>query len=267
LIFESQRIVRERMGQYDFYATLEDDIIVHDSSYLEKLTWFGDTFGAAHLLQPRRIEVSKSGSHLGKVIIDDEVPAKLRITTDHKGPDRLTGVYHGKPQGFSRPFNPHSCCWFVSEEQLGVWVKHPTFYDLDTSWIDPLASAATRSLALTFDIFKPAAPDPFFLEVEHYGNRYANLSILPAGVEFGEDPLMLLARSAVASPENQEESATTGQAAGGQAMAKIANEYALSTQSERIKLAADNGRMKSILKSRSKTLKHLVGTLMRKPVR
>ena len=267
LMFEAQRVVRERLGSYDVYAMLEDDMVISDPAFIDKLLWFQHQFGPGRLLQPRRIEVSKSGAHLGKTIIDHEDSPKYRLTDRHKGPAQLSAAYHGHNQAFSRPSVPHSCSWFVTHEQLARWVKEDCFYDKDISWIDPLVSGATRALALTFDIFKADDPNPFFLEIEHYGVRYANRSALPDGVKFGEDPLLLLARAAT------EQIAMSGYDGHAQsvsditALKQIGTDYILASQKDRVQATIENVAMKRILKSRSKTFRHLVKSLTSKAVK
>ena len=72
LPFEAQRILRERVGQYDFYGMLEDDLILHDPAHFEKLQWFVETFGERCVLQPHRCEVSKTGAP-AKFLIDPKL--------------------------------------------------------------------------------------------------------------------------------------------------------------------------------------------------
>ena len=38
--FETQRVLRDRVGGYDYYAVVEDDMVLHDPLFFEKLAWF-----------------------------------------------------------------------------------------------------------------------------------------------------------------------------------------------------------------------------------
>jgi hypothetical protein len=79
---------------------------------------------------------------------------------------------------------------------MDYWVKQPTFDDKEASWIGPIESAGTFSVGRVFDIYKPLRPDPFFLEVHHFGVRYASLSP-PRGRRYGEPPLLAIAQNAI----------------------------------------------------------------------
>ena len=203
LPFEAQRILRERVGQYDFYGMLEDDLIVHDPAHFEKLQWFVETFGERCVLQPHRCEVSKSGAP-AKFLIDPKLgehPARFV----HEGQQaQLSGDWHGKRVDFITPSNPHSGGYFVTEEQLRHWIQQPWFHDRDVSWVGPLESAATLSLTRSFDVYKPVDAQGNFLEIEHYGVRYAN-QFETADVVHGDALLLNLLESAIGCGGNSED--------------------------------------------------------------
>lgn len=106
----------------------------------------------------------------------------------------MTGRWHDRQQTFRLPNNPHSGCFFVTDEQLRRWIAHPSFYDRDTSFCDPLASAATYAPGRVFGLYKPAEPDPWFLAIEHYGTRYS-AGFAPEGKTYGEPPLLSIAEA------------------------------------------------------------------------
>ncbi len=54
--FECHAVLRERLGEYDYYAYLEDDLIAHDPWMFVKLAWFAAQLGDDVLLQPNRYE-------------------------------------------------------------------------------------------------------------------------------------------------------------------------------------------------------------------
>ena len=76
---------------------------------------------------------------------------------------------------FHRTFNPHSGCYFLNAEQMEKWASTPYFLDRDTSFIGPLESAATLGTMKTFRIYKPAADDSNFLEIQHFGTTFLSL--------------------------------------------------------------------------------------------
>ncbi len=104
----------------------------------------------------------------------------------------VSARWHGRPQDFSLAYNPHSAAHFLTDEHLRRWIRSPYFYDRDASWVGPMESAMDLSLGRTFDLYKPSAPDPLFLSVEHFGTRYSERSA-PIGMRYGDSPILDLA--------------------------------------------------------------------------
>ncbi|NVO13809.1 MAG: hypothetical protein HXX10_07215 [Rhodoplanes sp.] len=195
LAFEAQRIMRERAGGYDLYAYMEDDLIVDDPAFFDKIAWFAQTFGPQAMLLPIRYEMGWTGTPA-------KVSISVRLSRDGVAPFRrpelapsVTGTWNGRAQTFRLPGNPHAGCFAVTDAQLALWMARPSFYDRDASWCDPLVSAATLAPGKVFGLYMPAEPDPWFLEIEHYGTRYASI-VAPAGERFGEPPLLALVEAA-----------------------------------------------------------------------
>jgi hypothetical protein len=196
LCFEAQRLLRERLGGYDRYGVIEDDMIIYDPLFFEKQAWFEQAFGPGALLHPIRYEMAQSGVPAmvtGDPILSERDLAPFRRANQR---ERLSGNWNGREQTFRRPRNPHTSCYFVSDAQLRRWIETPWFYDRDTSWVGPLESAMTLSIGRSFDLYNPAAPDPFFLAIEHYGTRYAR-RVAPQGVIYGDEPLLEIAHRAL----------------------------------------------------------------------
>jgi hypothetical protein len=196
--FETQRVLRDRMGGYDYYAVVEDDSVIHDPLFFEKLAWFERQFGTTRLLQPLRYEMAQSGTPAlvsAWPSIDIKTLKRLGMRRDGQ-PERLQAEWHGHPQSFILPNNPHVAGFFVSDAQLRNWASTPWLYDRDASFVGPLESAMCLSPCRAFDVYQPGAPDPFFLSIEHWGTRYAR-SFAPPGVTYGDNPLLEIARRGV----------------------------------------------------------------------
>jgi len=194
LPFEAQRIMRERAGGYDYYAYMEDDLSVTDPAFFDKVGWFASTFGPQAMLMPLRYEMAHSGLP-AKVAIEPPLSSDLRGALRQGGYARtLKGHWNGREQTFHLPNNPHSGCFVVTDEQLKLWMKQPTFYDRDASWVTPLESAATYAPGRAFALYRAAEPDPWFLELEHYGTFYS-AALAPPGRTYGEPPLLALAEA------------------------------------------------------------------------
>jgi hypothetical protein len=173
--FECQAVLGERLGAYDYYCYLEDDLILHDPWFFQKLAWFTSNTGSENLLQPNRYEVGQNPlTH--KVYVDGDLPKT--VTQKFQAVNRR-GMLQSKVLGarvrFSRALNPHSGCYFLNAEQMERWKKQPYFLDRDVRFIGPLESAASLGIMRTFRIYKPAPENAGFLEIQHYGSAFLNI--------------------------------------------------------------------------------------------
>ena len=196
--FEAQRVLRDRMGQYDYYAVVEDDMVIHDPLFFEKLAWFEQQFGTTRLLNPLRYEMAQAGTPALVSAwpgISTEYMLSLGMRRDGQ-PERLAAKWHGREQSFTLPNNPHIGGFFLSDAQLQHLASTHWLYDRDISFAGPLESAMCLAVCRAFDVYQPAAPDPFFLSIEHWGTRYAQ-DCAPPGVVYGDMPLLGIAHRAL----------------------------------------------------------------------
>ncbi|AFY68401.1 hypothetical protein Pse7367_0083 [Thalassoporum mexicanum PCC 7367] len=173
--FECHQVLSDRLGQYDYYCYLEDDLILSDALLFTKLNWFCAQTSNEHLLQPNRYEVCLNqeitGNPLQKTYVDCDIHPNF--SSNYQDPlDRplIQARIMGQPLNFYRPFNPHSGCFFLNQVQMQTWVKQPYFLDRDTSFFSPLESAASLGIMKTFKIYKPAPRNANFLELQHFGD-------------------------------------------------------------------------------------------------
>jgi hypothetical protein len=212
--FHVGRIMRERAGRYDFYCLIEHDVAIHDPAFFEKLNWFRRNFGITSLLAPTRVETAATGTP-GKVIVDPDLPEELSARFRRAGQrDVLQAQWNGQQWRFALPSNPHAGCFFLSAEQFAYWVAQPSFDERDASWVGPVESAVTLGIGKVFDIYKAVFPDPFFLEVHHFGAAYAGINP-PHGRRHGDPPLLAIAEAAVRAVLESERGASTATADGG----------------------------------------------------
>jgi hypothetical protein len=182
--FACHAVLRDRLGQYDYYGYLEDDLVLHDPWFFVKLAWFNRHASDGVLLQPNRFEAGLN--HLvPKVYVDGDLHPD--VTADFQDV-RDSGPLHaevlGVPVVFQRTWNPHAGCFFLNARQMAHWAGQPHFNDHAARFIGPLESAATLGILRTFRIYRAAPPYADFLEVQHFGAGYLNrLQASPASAE------------------------------------------------------------------------------------
>ncbi len=175
--FECHKLLRNGLGQYDYFAYLEDDLRITDGLFFRKLAWFTSQFGEGTVLQPNRFE-----------LIDEPLPYKLYIDGNmHQGPvlgpdeahRRFEVPAFGQGAVFQRIANPHSGCFFLNPAQLARWVAQPDFAEHSAAFGGPLESAATLGIMRHFRVYKPARENAAFLEIEHLDRRYLGRHFWP----------------------------------------------------------------------------------------
>jgi hypothetical protein len=170
--FECQAVLGQRRGEYDYYGFLEDDLILHDPQFFEKLALFTAQATPARLLLPNRYEAG----HGIRCFIDRQLHPRLLAQLAPAIRARLPGgrepVLQVGPAQFCRAPNPHSGCYFLNAAQMDHWAGQPHFLDRDTGFVGPLESAATLGVLRTFEIYKPAPANLDFLVIQHFGTRY-----------------------------------------------------------------------------------------------
>jgi hypothetical protein len=173
--FECQSLMRDYLGQYDYYCFLEDDLIIHDPWFFLKLKWFTQQAGDQSLLQPNRYEVSVQALTSKAYIDGDLAPRVTAPFQNVQEKPELMGKIMSMPISFRRTLNPHSGCYFLNANQMFHWVKQPYFLDQDTSFVSPLESAATLGIMKTFRVYKTVPEQANFLEIQHYGTGFLSL--------------------------------------------------------------------------------------------
>jgi len=170
--FECHGVLRDRIGDYDYYAYLEDDLIARDPWFFRKLAWFNAQLGDGVLLQPNRYEVGPLGL-VHKAYIDGDLDPRATSAFQNldESPEVSAPVF-GATVRFRRARNPHAGAFFLNARQMADWVSRPYFLDRDTTFIGPLESAATLGIMRTFRVYKPAPETASFLEIEHHGTAF-----------------------------------------------------------------------------------------------
>lgn len=173
--FECQAVLRDCLGQYDYYCFLEDDLILHDPYFFIKLAWFTEQAGDLSLLQPNRYEVATHGITCKAYIDGNLAPHVTSAFQNVNERSQFQGSVMGQPLTFRRTLNPHAGCYFLNANQMARWVSQPHFLDNDSSFISPLESAATLGIMKTFRVYKTVPEQASFLEIQHFGKSFLDL--------------------------------------------------------------------------------------------
>jgi hypothetical protein len=205
--YACHEVLRERLGQFDYYCYMEDDLVLTDAWTFTKLRWFTQMVGEECLLQPNRFELArglgfqpdvggedadcrrgqrfdrleayptKSGrleAHpTVKVYIDGDLPLeKTARYQDVSIEPMLRGRFLGAQVAFRRTTNPHAGCFFLTEAQMRLWSQKPYFLERDATFYSPLEGAATIGVMQTFRTYKPARENANFFEIRHMGEAW-----------------------------------------------------------------------------------------------
>lgn len=176
--FECHAVLRAGLGRYDYYCYLEDDLLITDPLFFQKLKWFTGFAGEDAVLQPNRFEVA-AGQPLDKLYIDGnlknpEFSERLQDAGDRRV---LDAEALGLKLRFQRVNNTHSGCFFLNAAQMRAWAARPEFLNRDISFVGPLESAASYAVTRFFRAYKPARENAGFLEIRHLDNRYLGVRI------------------------------------------------------------------------------------------
>lgn len=173
--FACAGLLRERLGIYDWYCYLEDDLILHDPALFAKLAWFNTLADDGCVLQPNRFEAPASGPWR-KVYIDGDLAGRVTEPFCNPGAaEPVRGDYLGHAVTFKGARNPHSGCWFLNAAQMEALAARPDLAEPADAFVGPLESAATLRLMQTFTIYKTAPEHMDFLEIQHAGASFASL--------------------------------------------------------------------------------------------
>ncbi|MDB5349628.1 MAG: hypothetical protein JWN86_875 [Planctomycetota bacterium] len=177
--YTCRAVLRDRIGLYDYYCYLEDDLIVRDPFLFAKLAWFNGHLGDDRLLQPNRYELARKGIVRKAYVDGDLADHVLAPFADLTVDPTLRSKFLNVDLAFHRPKNPHSGCYFLNARQMASWGARADFLDRESSFVGPLESAATLGILRAFTIYKPSPENAAFLEIEHHGTGFVGLIRMP----------------------------------------------------------------------------------------
>lgn len=149
----------------DLTLYLEDDLIISDTLFTDKLHWFLQRTEQRFVLMPHRLEPSAVGAQANLIVDGPLSPAFInRFCTPQQNFLRGRFDPDGEEIAFDITNNPHSGCFALGADQ----VKHLQEQTLaDDGFVGPLETAATLTVLAHFPVLKPAPPYQRFLTIEH----------------------------------------------------------------------------------------------------
>lgn len=151
-------------GEADLSLYLEDDLVIQDRLYLDKLLWFYQKSENQFGLMPHRYELT--GHHLTPRLFVDG-PIDPSVLPEHQQPAGSVagGVFAGVERiQFDIAVNPHSGSFSLSAVQRRKIVAAGV---ADEGFVGPLETVATNTVLQHFSVMKPAWANRDFLLLEH----------------------------------------------------------------------------------------------------
>ena len=174
--FEVQRVLSEDLHlDYDYYCFLEDDLVLTDPQFFEKLDHFNSSFGDEYVLLPNRFEQPCFPHPVDILYIDGPINENEYSFMKIPPISKITLPWYPDSVSLTSPSNPHSGCFFLNKSQLSHWSSSSIWLDLDTSFISPLESAATLGIAKTFYCVKPSLEYASWFHLQHSGDSFHSL--------------------------------------------------------------------------------------------
>lgn len=149
----------------DLNLYLEDDLVIHDPLFVDKILWMAQRSNQQCVLLPHRYELTRRLDLPPRLLIDGDIDNDEIKAWHHPCAGIATGEFMGqKGLQFDSPSNPHSGCFGVSRSQLLVLRDRELPRD---GFVGPLETAATYTVGCAFVLLKPALLNRHFLMVEH----------------------------------------------------------------------------------------------------
>ena len=174
LPLEAVRQLMDMEDPADLSLYLEDDLVIQDPLYADKMAWFHQRTQQRFVLMPHRREptVANAPQHL---YVDGPIKSAGQAGAVWASDEDVvaTGRFRAGPEiGFVRASNPHSGSFCVSAHQL----EHLRMADWPpATFVGPLETAATGTVLQQFPILKPSWACRDFLALEHGNPSFLRL--------------------------------------------------------------------------------------------
>ena len=174
--FAAHQVLADHLrDDYDYYCFLEDDLVIHDAQFFHKLAHFSANTDSLAILVPNRYETRTFPHPVNRFYIDGPISLEdlSLLPRQNQNPYQISAI--GIDVAFENPPNPHAGCFFLTQQQLKLWINSTYWMDMDTAFISPLESAATLSVAKAFSIYKTSLQQASWFDIEHHGASFHSL--------------------------------------------------------------------------------------------
>lgn len=149
----------------DLNLYLEDDLVVQDRLFPEKILWMAEYSGHQAVLLPHRYENLTRPSTFPRLYVDGLLDLEEIAEWHSPMIDAASGCFRGGQRiKFDIPNNPHSGCFALSKKQVNYLASRNLPTD---GFFGPLETAATYTVGKFFTLLKPSFGQRQFLSIEH----------------------------------------------------------------------------------------------------
>jgi len=166
LEFHGHEMIAAAADRHDWFLFLEDDVVLHDPCFLEKLDLFNRAAADPSLvLMPHLYEMSQ-----GRKVYVQRAARDGRVN-----PYSAHTAIHAPGVTFVEFENPHAAMFCLSQAQVRRWAASGRRWRGRTVWVGHNESACTGCLFECFRLYKPHPRHAHFLEAQHWGEKYATI--------------------------------------------------------------------------------------------
>ena len=161
----------------DLNLYMEDDLVIHDDLFFDKILWVAKQTSGKIVLMPHRYEIIPNNENQSLLFVDGEMGISSDLDWHQPCLNIASGKFHERYcVQFDIPFNPHAGFFALTKAQLLSLDK-----DLlpNSGFVGPLETAATFTVGKFFDIWKPSIEHRHFFKIEHAHPSF--LGYLPKG--------------------------------------------------------------------------------------
>ena len=148
----------------DLLSYMEDDVVIHDPLFFDKLKWFHEKTNHQFSLMPHRYERIDAGS-METLLVDGPLAPEFIGQFAKPQTQVANGQFRGiENVSFDIADNPHSGTFCLSQAQAELLRDSPLPRE---GFVGPLETAATLTVLHRFPVMKPSRECWQFLRVEH----------------------------------------------------------------------------------------------------